>query len=163
MSAVRRRSRQRGFTIVELLVTIVIVGILAAAAFPMAELVVRRGKERELQRDLNMMRDAIDSYKHAYDEGRIEHTLGASGYPPTLAALVEGVVDQRSPERRRIFFLRRIPRDPFASDLDVPAERTWQTRSYASTAAEPKPGADVYDVSSAHAGVGMNGVPYAQW
>jgi general secretion pathway protein G len=152
----------RGFTIVVLLVTLVIVSILAAAAFPMAELVVVRERERDLRRDLMVLRDAIDAYKQAYDDGRIAHSPGASGYPPSLHALVDGVPDASRPDAARIVFLRRIPRDPLASAAIAP-EDSWGKRAYASSASEPMEGEDVYDVYSRSPGVGMNGVPYAQW
>ena len=54
----------------------------------------------------------------------------ASGYPPTLQALVEGVEDARSAKKQRIHFLRRVPRDPFVRDPALPAELTWGLRSH---------------------------------
>ncbi len=158
-----RRRVTGGFTIVELLVTVVIVSVLAAGAFPMAELVARRGKEQDLRRNLVLIRDALDAYKHAYDEGRIVPAVGNSGYPPSLAVLVDGVPDAKNLAGAKLYFLRRVPRDPFVTDPAVPAVATWGKRSYDSSAAEPKPGKDVYDVYSLAPGEGLNGIAYKEW
>ncbi len=146
----------KGFTLVELLITVAIIAVLASIALPLAETTAQRNKEQELRRSLRQIREAIDAYKLAFDEGAIERKLGASGYPPTLAALVEGVQDARIPEERKMHFLRRLPRDPVSGE-------EWGLRSYASPADEPRPGADVYDVYSRSEGAGMNGVPYREW
>ncbi len=157
------RNRQRGFTIVELLVTILIVSILASAVFPMAHLAVRRSKEEELRRSLRQVRQALDAYKQASDEGRIMKKPEESGYPHTLESLVEGVVDAKSPSGRKIYFLRRLPRDPFFADVSVPPSKSWGKRSYASGPEEPKEGADVYDIYSLSEGSGLNGIAYKEW
>ncbi|TFW34410.1 type II secretion system protein [Massilia horti] len=158
-----RWDREQGFTIIELLVTVVIVSVLAGAALPMAELVNRRNKEQDLRRNLMSIREALDAYKRAYDEGRIAPVPGDSGYPPALATLVNGVQDAKNPTGAKLYFLRRLPRDPFAPDLQVPSEATWGRRSYDSSASEPKEGRDVYDVYSLAPGNGLNGIPYREW
>lgn len=164
------KARFKGFTLIELLVTVVIVAILASGALPMFQLSVQRAKEVELRNSLRQIREAIDAYKSAYDQGRISKTgagiqLGVipNGYPPNLAILAEGVVDANSPKKAKIKFLRRIPRDPMAENGDTPASETWGTRSYESDADNPKEGDDVYDVYSKSEQVGINGVPYKQW
>ncbi|SRR6266850_3026521 len=151
-----------GFTLIELVITVAIVAILASVAVPLTELAVQRGKEQELRSALRQIREAIDAYKQAADEGRIEKKADASGYPPELADLVKGVDDIKKPDKPRIYFLRRLPRDPFAAD-DVKAEATWGRRSYASPPDDPREGADVFDVYSVADGVGLNGVPYKEW
>jgi general secretion pathway protein G len=152
---------RHGYTLIELLIVLAILGLLAAMAMPMAEMTVERSKEQELKRALWEIRDAIDAYKHAVDAGQIAVAAGTSGYPPSLQALVDGVPDAKN-AGHRLVFLRRIPRDPF-SDPALPAGDTWQLRSYASDADHPQPGSDVYDVSSASKAVGLNGVPLSQW
>lgn len=155
--------RSRGFTLIELLVTVAIVSLLATMALPVAELAARRSQEQELRAALREIREALDAYKRASDEGRIERVVGASGYPPSLGVLVEGVDDVRSEQRRRIHFLRRLPRDPLARDPSLPAEQTWGLRAYDSPHDAPREGRDVYDVYSLAAGQGLNGRPYREW
>lgn len=152
-----------GFTIVELLVTIVIVSILASACLPMAELAHRRGKEEDLRHALRQIRDAIDAYHDAAKQGHILLKPGESGYPRTLDALVEGVTDVKSPTGEMLYFLRRLPRDPFNDNADIAASATWGKRSYASSAADPKEGMDVYDIYSLSVKAGVNGIPYRDW
>ena len=153
----------RGFTLVELVITVAIVGLIATAAFPLAEMTSRRAKEHELRLALREIRDAIDRYKAAADQGRILLEVGQSGYPPNLDVLVDGVDDARSPESTPIFFLRRMPRDPFFPDASTPASATWGLRSYESPPDDPRPGDDVFDVYSLSNRVSITGVPYRDW
>ncbi|TAN86829.1 MAG: type II secretion system protein [Gallionella sp.] len=151
-----------GFTIVELLVTIVIVGILASAVFPMVELSRQRAKEQGLRSALKEIRTAIDAYKQAGDEGHIIRKPDESGYPHSLEELVEGVVDAKNPNGARQRFLRRIPQDPFMEPGDTPA-KNWGKRSYISSHEDPREGRDIYDVYSRAPGVGLNGISYREW
>jgi len=130
---------------------------------PLNELVVQRSKEQDLRRALRDIREAIDTFKQASDEGRIEKKVGDSGYPKRLEDLVSGVEDQKSPKKDRIYFLRRLPRDPFADDATLSAAATWAKRSYKSPPDDPKEGEDVFDVYSLASGVGLNGQPYREW
>jgi len=154
---------RRGFTLIELLVTLAIIGVLASAVVPLAELAVKRTKEQELRVALRQIRGALDDYKRAVDEGHVERKADASGYPPTLDVLVEGVPDEKDPNKAKIYFLRRIPRDPLNTEADVPAAKTWGKRSYASPHDAPEEGNDVFDVYSLAEGAGLNGIPYRQW
>lgn len=159
-----RTTPHRGFTIIELVACLAILAILSTLAQPLAELAVKRHKEAELRRALWELRDAIDAYKRAGDEGRIARDPSRSGYPPDLLTLVQGRPDAQAPQSgRSVYFLRRIPRDPFFEDGSVPAHLTWGLRSYASPPNAPRPGEDVYDVYSMSAVVGMNGLPYGKW
>ena len=88
---------------------------------------------------------------------------GTPGYPKDLKLLVDGVPDAKDPDGKRIYFMRRLPRDPLFPDNVTPAELTWGLRSYASSAEAPTPGDDVYDIHSLHQGTGLNGVAYSQW
>lgn len=154
--------RMRGFTLIEMVVTLAIVGLLASIAAPLTETIIRRTKEQELRTALYQIRDALDAYKRASDAGRIEKSAIGSGYPPNLSVLVEGVRDVRSPKGAKIFFLRRIPRDPFGKPKqDV--EDDWGQRSYDSPAQNPRSGEDVFDVYSRARGKGLNGIAYSEW
>ncbi len=158
-----RSARASGFTLIELVVTVAIVGILASAAVPLAELTMQRQREVELARALRQIRTALDDYKKAWDEGRMEKKTDQSGYPPSLDILVQGVADAKDPQKKKIYFLRRVPRDPFFTDPEVTASDTWGKRSYASPPDSPAQGADVFDVYSLASGTGINGIPYRQW
>jgi len=155
--------RAAGFTLLEMLITVAIVGLLASIALPLSELAAQRNNEQELRRALREIREALDAYKHASDEGRITRSADQSGYPPSLAALVQGVPDAKSPSGATLYFLRRVLRDPLAADASVAAEATWGLRSYDSPPDAPQSGKDVFDVYSVSAGVGLNGVPYKEW
>jgi general secretion pathway protein G len=153
----------RGFTLIELVITVAIVALLASVALPVTELAVQRTKEQELRRTLRQIREAIDAYKQASDEGRIRKSVGDSGYPKKLEDLAEGIDDQKSPKKDKIYFLRRVPRDPFSADPALSAVATWGKRSYASPPDDPKEGEDVFDVFSLVQGKGINGQPYREW
>lgn len=157
------RRAARGFTLIELLVTVAILGLLASAALPLAELGVRRSKEQDLRHALREIRTGLDAYKKASDEGRIARAADASGYPPTLEALVDGVPAARDPARRPVYFLRRLPRDPFYTGTATEPAQTWGLRSYASPPSDPQPGRDVFDVYSTSEQAGISGVPYRAW
>lgn len=159
----QRQSPALGFSLVELLVVVAIMAVLASVALPLAELSRQRGQEEDLRRSLRQIRDAIDAYKRFVDEGRIARAADATGYPPSLDLLVNGVTDARSPQGTKLFLLRQLPRDPFAPAEIETAAATWNTRSYASAPEEPKPGRDVFDVHSRSPAVGLNGVPYRRW
>jgi general secretion pathway protein G len=153
-----------GFTLIELLMTVAIIGLLAMLTMPMLELSVHRTKEQELRLALREIRDALDTYKQAVVEGHIPRSIGKSEYPETLQVLVDGVPDAKSPNaNNRIYFLRRIPRDPMVSDINKSNEQTWGKRSYTSSAEEPQEGNDVFDVYSLSDDKGMNGIPYRDW
>lgn len=164
MSSTCQSARPRGFTLIEMLVTVTIVGLLSSVAFPLLELTERRTHERELREALRQIRTALDGYKQAVDEGRIIEETKGSGYPPNLAILVTGVTDAKSPNKdQKIYLLRKIPRDPFGPAEVQGASPEWGLRSYASPATDPQEGADVYDVYSRSTAMGLNGIAYKEW
>ncbi|MBB6581481.1 type II secretion system protein [Ralstonia solanacearum] len=156
--------RGGGFTLIELVITLALVGILAMAIVPLSELAVQREKEQALRVALREMRTAIDAYKEASDSGSIEHEAGASGYPPSLAVLVEGVKNAKDPKGGLLLFLRRVPRDPFfTGEVSTVAADTWNQRAYGVPVDGGTGGDDVFDVTSKSDGVGLNGIPYKDW
>lgn len=156
------RRSQGGFTLIELVVAVAIVGVLAMLALPLVDRGIQRQKEAELRTALRQIRTAIDAYHQAVVDKKIEAPADASGYPPDLESLVMGVKDITTPDGRKIYFLRRLPKDPFAPPEESPAE-SWGKRSYASPPDEPAEGEDVFDIYSRSEAPGLNGVPYREW
>jgi general secretion pathway protein G len=150
----RRISKQRGMTLIELMVAVGIVAILMAAAVPIMRVQVKREKERELRHALWEMRDAIDRYKDAADRGAFQTKVGSEGYPPDLETLVEGVDVQG----KKVRFLRRIPEDPMTNSTE------WNLRSMQD---EPTStswgGQNVFDVSTKSEGTALDGTKYNEW
>ncbi|MDA8129059.1 MAG: type II secretion system protein [Betaproteobacteria bacterium] len=157
------RQRSAGFSLIELMVTLAILALLATMAVPFAQLVQQRHKETDLRDALRQIRTALDAYKEAVKEGRVDAPADGSGYPASLDVLWQGVPDKSKPDASRIYFLRRLPRDPFYPDAAAAAATTWGLRSYASPPDAPAPGRDVFDVYSLSPATGLNGVPYADW
>lgn len=155
--------RISGFSLVELLVSAAIVGLLATVAMPVMELTVKREKEHDLRVALREIRTAIDAYKAAASTGKIALLPGQSGYPPTLSELITGVADATKPAGPKLVFLRRLPRDPFHPDVAAAAIDTWGKRSFDSPPDAPHAGDDVFDVYSQSTRMGLNGVPYNAW
>src|SRR5207237_7319551 len=146
--------RQRGLTLIELIVAISLLTILVGAAMPIARVRVQRERERELRRDLWEMRDAIDRYKDAADRGAFQIKLGSEGYPPDLETLVNGVDVQG----KKVRFLRRVPVDPMTGKTE------WGMRSMND---DPKStswgGQNVFDVFTKSDGTALDGTKYSDW
>lgn len=152
-----------GFTLIELVVTVLIISILSLMALPLAETAVQRSREQDLRVALREIRNGIDAYKLAADQGRIVKKVDSSGYPDSLDELVNGVDDATSPTPRKIYFMRRLPRDPFNTNPTLSAADTWGKRSYESPPDDPQEGDDVFDVYSLATGKSLNGIPYREW
>ena len=155
-------TRARGFSLIELLVTVAILGLLASGAMTFADLAVQRNKEQDLRSGLREIRQAIDAYKQASDAKRIARAADETGYPRTLSELTDGVTDITSPKGTKIYFMRRLPRDPMA-DPELSAQASWGLRSYDSPPDQPQAGRDIYDVHSDSPARGLNGQPYRAW
>lgn len=153
----------RGFTLIELVVALALVGLMAWISVPLYEVTTTRVKEAELRGALRQIRGAIDAYKAAADSGVISKGLTDSGYPASLDVLVAGSERKQDARGGRIVFLRQVPRDPFCLEPGVPPVQQWSTRSYDSPHDHPQPGKDVFDVASRSGRVGLNGVPYREW
>ena len=157
----RRLRPSEGYSFIELLVVTTIVLILASAVQPLARVTIQRQKESELRRALRDMRDAIDKFKDAADQGMIPTTelkAGSEGYPPDLDTLVEGVSVANDASGRKLKFLRRIPLDPMTGEAE------WGLRAY-----QDKPdttswgGQNVFDVRSLSGGTALDGSKYKDW
>lgn len=161
--------KARGFSYIEMVFSVAMLALLAAIATPYLEKNIQRKKETELRQNLRQIRTAIDAYKAAADAGKIKRAVGDSGYPPSLEILAEGVDDMTSPNKQKLYFIRRIPADPLfplnnqATERAINPADTWGKRSYASDADYPREGADVYDVYSLSNDIAINGVAYRDW
>lgn len=146
----------RGFTLIEMVAAMTIMLVLTTIALPTAAVVVKREKERELREDLRTMRNAVDRYKDFSDRGMIPTQMDTYGYPPTLKILVDGVALKGSKDKYK--FLRNVPVDPMTGSAD------WGMRSMQDDPdSQSWGGQDVFDVFSKSQGIGMNGIPYADW
>jgi general secretion pathway protein G len=153
----------RGFTLVELMIVVAIMAVLASSAMPLYELTAQREKEKELRVALRQIREALDAYKRVIVDGRIARKADESEYPRKLEDLVVGMPDAKDPEKRKIYFLRRLPRDPMSADPALSDADTWGKRAYESPPDNPQEGNDVFDVYSYSQQIGLNGIAYDKW
>jgi general secretion pathway protein G len=146
--------RERGFTLIELIVATAILLILTGMVLPSARMAVTRERERELRQDLWMMRDAIDRYKDAADRGAFQQKVGAEGYPPDLDTLVNGV----DVSGKKLKFLRKIPVDPMTGKTE------WGMRSMQDDPTSDSWGEqNVFDVYTKSQGTALDGTKYKDW
>jgi general secretion pathway protein G len=154
VAAGRRRHRERGLTLIELIVAVTIMMILTGLAVPLGRVVIKRERERVLRRDLWEMRDAIDRYKDLADQGAFQVKLGSEGYPPDLETLVKGV----DINGKKIRFLRHIPKDPMTGSAE------WGLRSMQDDPESDSWGGDnVFDVHTKSEGTALDGTKYNTW
>ena len=162
--------KRRGFTLIEMLVVLTIVGILAAAALPLQEMGLRRSQEQALREGLRSIRSALDAHRAAVEAGRIAPGPDGSPWPGSLSMLDQGAALRAEPgasdatdaPAQRLYLLRRLPRDPFA-DPALPAAETWALRSSTSPPDAPEPGRDVFDVRSRSDRLALDGSAYRNW
>jgi general secretion pathway protein G len=180
MSMARMLRRRRGFSLIEMMVTLAVLAVLASAIMPIAKTAIKREKEIELRRNLRIIREAIDAYKKMADEKRFEVEEDSEGYPPDLETLVKGVeatapaagttgspevpgptrskAAAASTEKKIVKFLRRIPRDPMTDSLD------WGLRSYQDESdSDFWGGENVYDVYTKSNATALDGTKYKEW
>ena len=147
--------RQRGFTLLEMIVVITILLILMGAAVPIMRVTVRRQRETELHRALWEIRGAIDRYKDAADKNAFQIKLGSEGYPPDMDTLVNGVEIAGG---KKLRFLRRVPQDPMTGNTD------WGMRSMQDDPqSDSWGGQNIFDVYSKSTGTALNGTKYKDW
>jgi general secretion pathway protein G len=150
------KAREKGFTLFEIGLTVVVLAILALMAFPTAQYMNRRLKEMELRHDLREMRQAIDEYHRYAMQGLIVQTdVSQDFYPPDLETLCEGVTLAGDASDRKVRFLRRIPMDPMTKTFE------WGMRS---TRDEPDSdmwgGENIFDVYTTSTAAALDGVTY---
>jgi len=154
---------QRGFTLIEMMISLALLATLASAAIPIYQRQEQQRNEEELRVALRDIRSAIDRYGQLVEEGIIEKDADMSNWPASLDLLVDGVVNKKSPNKEKIYLLRRIPRDPFCDCDGRKNTETWRVRASTQAPGETTGGKDVWDVSSTSSQPGLNGIPYAQW
>jgi general secretion pathway protein G len=149
-----KRNKQKGVTLIELIVATSILLILSTMAVPLARVTIKRQREKELRAALWQLRDAIDRYKDAADRGAFQIKVGSEGYPPDLDTLVNGV----DVGGKKLKFLRRIPTDPMTGGTD------WGLRSMQDDPnSDSWSGDNVFDVYTKSDGTALDGTKYKDW
>ena len=147
--------RERGFTLLELIVAATILAVLTLMALPLARVTIQREKEKQLRQALWEMRDAIDRYKDACDRGAFQSKVDSFCYPPDLDSLVKGVEIAGG---KKIRFLRSIPTDPMTKSKE------WGMRSMQDDPdSDSWGGQSVFDVYTKSQGSALDDTQYKDW
>ena len=149
-----RRTKQLGFTLIELIAATTILLVLSGLIIPVARVQIKREKEHRLRAGLWEMRDAIDRYKDAADKNAFRVKVDSQGYPPDLQTLVDGV----DVGGKKLRFLRHIPIDPMTDSTE------WGTRSMQDDpTSDSSNGDNVFDVYTKSQGTALDGTKYKDW
>ena len=167
--------KERGVTLIEVVVTMTIIMVLASVAAPLARISATRAREIELRQHLRTVRAAIDAFRQDWNRDGdvllgplcVENKLtckvvsGLSGYPKSLEVLLEVTLSEEeatvkgSTIRR---YLRKIPMDPMTSRID------WRLRCHADPPHSTSwCGEDAYDISSSSSEIALDGTRYREW
>jgi general secretion pathway protein G len=152
-----------GLSLLELIVTITIIGILAAGVMPLIRNTMVRTKEIELRRNLRIIRVAIDDYKKTFDKMPDGPLKTGSGYPKDLQELVEGH-DFGDVKIGTVKFLRRKVLNPLDPKSSTDDKWGWELRSYKDKPDSTSWGKeDVFDVYAPQEGTALDGTKYKEW
>jgi general secretion pathway protein G len=146
--------RERGFSLLELIIATTILLILSTMVIPTARLSIKREKERRLRTALWDMRDAIDRYKIDADRGAFQTKVDSQNYPPDLETLVKGVDIQG----KKVRYLRKLPLDPMTGNTE------WGMRSMQDDPdSDSFGGQSVFDVYTKSTDEALDGTKYKDW
>lgn len=160
---VERLRTRRGLSLIELIVTITILGILAAGVMPLIRNTAVRSKEIELRKNLRIIRIALDDYKKTFDKIPDGPKKTGSGYPEKLQELVDGH-DFGDVKTGVVKFLRRPVLNPLDSNSSTDEKWGWELRCYKDEpTASSWCGDDVYDVYAPQDGTAIDGTKYNEW
>lgn len=153
------KTKNKGFTLIELIVVVLIISVLSAVAIPMVETSIKREREVEFRRNLRTIRSAIDEYRLFVEKNKIKLDDDRYGYPEKLEDLVEGLEYKDKKNNEKIIkFLRKIPIDPITNSYE------WGLRSYQDDPDSTSWGEEnVYDVYTQSERKALDGTYYKEW
>lgn len=164
----RASRRDSGFSLIEMIVTLLIVSVLAGMAAPVAAKRVAREREFALRASLREVRTAIDRFHadwlEAKGAGGFAKAASPDGYPTSLDVLADGV-DAGDAMGRKRRYLRAVPHNPFMP-VSVPLRQHWRLIGYqddAKSKGSLQGGKDIYDLRSAKEGDALDGSRIEEW